>query len=107
MKKRSIVIGSHNTSISLEDSFWTSLQRIARERATTVSQLIAALDATRNGGNLSSAVRVFVLDHYRNNELAGLPRHAAPLMQRIALAEADMRDLDSRITQLDAMVRKP
>lgn len=66
VKKRSVVIGSHKTSISLEDSFWTSLKQIARERATTVAELIAALDATRNGGNLSSTIRVFLLEHYRN-----------------------------------------
>jgi predicted DNA-binding ribbon-helix-helix protein len=65
MKKRSIVIGSHKTSISLEDIFWTAVQQIARERAMTRSQLIAAIHATCKGGNLSSAVRVFVLDHYR------------------------------------------
>jgi predicted DNA-binding ribbon-helix-helix protein len=67
MKKRSIVIGSHKTSISLEDIFWAAVQKIARERAMTASQLIAAIHATRKGGNLSSAVRVFVLDHYRDN----------------------------------------
>ena len=67
VKKRSIVIGSHKTSISLEDGFWACLRQIARERATTASQLIGMVDAMRNGGNLSSTVRVFVLDHYRNN----------------------------------------
>jgi predicted DNA-binding ribbon-helix-helix protein len=67
VKKHSIVSGSHKTSISLEDSFWTSLRQIARERARTVSELIGVLDAERNGGNLSSTIRVFVLNHYRNN----------------------------------------
>jgi predicted DNA-binding ribbon-helix-helix protein len=67
VKKRSIVIGSHKTSISLEDTFWTCLKEIARERATTFSQLIGMIDAGRNGGNLSSAIRVFVLHHYSNN----------------------------------------
>jgi predicted DNA-binding ribbon-helix-helix protein len=67
VKKRSIVIRSHKTSISLEDTFWACLQQIARERATTVSTLIGVLDAERNGGNLSSTIRVFVLDHYRDN----------------------------------------
>jgi predicted DNA-binding ribbon-helix-helix protein len=75
VKKRSIVIDHHKTSISLEDKFWACLRQIARERATTASELVAMLDAGRDGGNLSSAIRVFVLDHYRNN-LAGtaLPR---------------------------------
>jgi predicted DNA-binding ribbon-helix-helix protein len=67
VKKRSIVIGSHKTSVSLEDSFWTSLRQIARQRATTVPEVVRTLNASRQGGNLSSAIRVFVLDHYRNN----------------------------------------
>ena len=69
VKKRSIVIGSHKTSISLEDKFWACLRQIARERATTVSKLIGILDAERNG-NLSSTIRVFVLDRYQNNVAA-------------------------------------
>jgi predicted DNA-binding ribbon-helix-helix protein len=63
VKKRSIAIGGHKTSISLEDSFWTSLRQIARERATTVSEVVSTLEASRAGGNLSSAIRTFVLDH--------------------------------------------
>jgi predicted DNA-binding ribbon-helix-helix protein len=76
VKKRSIVIGHHKTSISLEDGFWTSLLEIARSRQMTVSDLVASLDATRENSNLSSATRVFILDHYcamsglRNRELA-------------------------------------
>lgn len=64
VKKRSIVIGSHKTSISLEDIFWTSLKEIARQRATTVSAIIGALDASQERGNLSSTIRLFVLEHY-------------------------------------------
>jgi predicted DNA-binding ribbon-helix-helix protein len=67
VKKRSIVIGGHKTSISLEDTFWTCLRQIARERATTVSELARMLDESRDGGNLSSIIHMFVLDHYRNN----------------------------------------
>ena len=67
VKKRSIVIGSQKTSISLEDNFWACLRQIARERTTTASELIGMLDAGRNGGNLSSTIRVFVLEHYRKN----------------------------------------
>jgi predicted DNA-binding ribbon-helix-helix protein len=76
VKKRSIVIGSHKTSISLEDNFWACLRQIARERATTASELIGMVDSTRNGGNLSSTIRVFVLDHYRNSVASTvLPSH--------------------------------
>ncbi len=67
VKKRSIVIDHHKTSISLEDNFWACLRQIARERATTASELVGMLDAGRDGGNLSSAIRVFVLNHYRSN----------------------------------------
>jgi predicted DNA-binding ribbon-helix-helix protein len=67
VKKRSIVIRNHKTSITLEDIFWACLQEIVRERATTVPKLIGMLDAERNGSNLSSTIRVFVLDHYRDN----------------------------------------
>jgi predicted DNA-binding ribbon-helix-helix protein len=63
--KRSIVVAGHKTSISLEDAFWTSLKEIAKARGVTLSDLVAAIDDTRRGGNLSSAIRVFVLDHYR------------------------------------------
>jgi predicted DNA-binding ribbon-helix-helix protein len=72
VKKRSIAIGGHKTSVSLEDYFWTSLKQIARERTTTVSELVEVLDAAREVGNLSSTIRVFVLDHYRNN-VASMP----------------------------------
>jgi predicted DNA-binding ribbon-helix-helix protein len=67
VKKRSIAIGGHKTSVSLEDYFWTSLKQIARERTSTVSELVEVLDAAREVGSLSSTIRVFVLDHYRNN----------------------------------------
>ena len=65
VKKRSIVIGHHKTSVSLEDNFWTSLRQIARSRQVTVSDLIASLDLPRENSNLSSAIRVFILCHYR------------------------------------------
>jgi len=67
VKKRSIIIGNHKTSISLEDIFWASLKQIARERATTVSAIIGLLDASHERGNLSSTIRLFVLDHYCKN----------------------------------------
>jgi predicted DNA-binding ribbon-helix-helix protein len=64
--KRSIVIEGHKTSISIEDIFWNSLKEIARDRAMTLSKLVASIDAGRvAGSNLSSAIRVFVLDRFR------------------------------------------
>ena len=63
--KRSIVIAGHKTSVSLEDAFWTGLKEIATRRDMTLSDLVASIDTDRRQGNLSSAIRLFVLDHYR------------------------------------------
>jgi predicted DNA-binding ribbon-helix-helix protein len=64
--KRSIVIAGHKTSVSLEDAFWKGLKEIASGRDVTLSELVASIDADRQHGNLSSALRLFVLDFYRN-----------------------------------------
>ena len=64
--KRSIVIAGHKTSVSLEDAFWTSLKEIAGSRQMTLSDLVSSIDSERQHRNLSSAIRLFVLDHYRN-----------------------------------------
>jgi predicted DNA-binding ribbon-helix-helix protein len=63
--KRSIVIAGHKTSVSLEDAFWKALKNIAIARRTTLSDLVAAIDTERRHGNLSSAIRLFVLDHFQ------------------------------------------
>jgi predicted DNA-binding ribbon-helix-helix protein len=63
--KRSIVIAGHKTSVSLEDAFWQGLKQIAGERNLTLSDLVATIDTERRQGNLSSAIRLFVLDYYR------------------------------------------
>ena len=63
--KRSIVIAGHKTSVSLEDAFWQGLKQIASERELTLSDMVAAIDTDRRQGNLSSAIRLFVLDYYR------------------------------------------
>jgi predicted DNA-binding ribbon-helix-helix protein len=60
--KRSLVIAGHRTSISLEDAFWRRLRRIAAERGLSLNRLAAMIDASRAGANLSSAIRVFVLE---------------------------------------------
>lgn len=64
--KRSIVIAGHKTSVSLEDAFWQGLKEIAVMRQMTLSDLVASIDTDRHHGNLSSAIRLFVLDHYRS-----------------------------------------
>jgi predicted DNA-binding ribbon-helix-helix protein len=63
--KRSIVVTGHRTSVSLEDAFWSALKEIAKARNVTVSNLVAAIDAERQQGNLSSVIRLFVLGNYR------------------------------------------
>ena len=63
--KRSIVIAGHKTSVSLEDEFWSGLKEIARGQQMTLSSVVADLDIHRRHGNLSSRIRLFVLDHYR------------------------------------------
>lgn len=62
--KRSIVVAGHKTSVSLEDAFWNGLKEIAAGRDTTLSDLVASIDAERRHGNLSSAIRLFVLHCY-------------------------------------------
>lgn len=66
--KRSVRIAGHATSISLEPAFWEALREIAARRHITVNALLSAIDAGR-GGNLSSAIRLFVLESCRRGEL--------------------------------------
>jgi predicted DNA-binding ribbon-helix-helix protein len=63
--KRSIVIAGHKTSVSLEDQFWDALREIATARGTPVGTLVSSIDVDRQHNNLSSTIRLFVLDHYR------------------------------------------
>ena len=65
--KRSIVVAGHKTSVSLEDAFWKSLKEIADDRDVTLSDLVSTIDPDRQDGNLSSAIRLFVLDFYRSH----------------------------------------
>lgn len=74
--KRSIVIAGHKTSVSLEDAFWDALKEIAARRKATLSDLVASIDSSRTQGNLSSAIRLFVLDHFRAASHGGIPAEA-------------------------------
>ncbi|HEC01269.1 MAG: ribbon-helix-helix domain-containing protein [Emcibacter sp.] len=60
LKKHSIVIAGHQTSVTLENIFWNQLKDIAAAQNISLSKLVADIDSTREG-NLSSAIRVFVL----------------------------------------------
>lgn len=68
VRKRSVRIAGHRTSVSLEDAFWRELAALAAQRGQSVNALIAAIDAER-GGNLSSAIRVFVLNSLRSKSI--------------------------------------
>lgn len=80
--KRSIVIAGHKTSVSLEDPFWQGLREIALSRNMTLSDVVASIDTDRHEGNLSSAIRLFVLDYYRT--LSTEHRRAASSREAVA-----------------------
>jgi predicted DNA-binding ribbon-helix-helix protein len=91
--KRSIVIAGHKTNVSLEDAFWKGLKEIAIGRNRTLSNLVAEIDTGRPHGNLSSAIRLFVLDHYRakTNGHAVESNSQTPLMVMPAAAISVLR----------------
>jgi predicted DNA-binding ribbon-helix-helix protein len=87
--KRSIVIAGHKTSVSLEDAFWNSLKDIGRSSDLTLSELVSDIDTRRLNGNLSSAIRLFVLGHYRGNPTG------SPAARGTAAAQQNGRAPDS------------
>jgi predicted DNA-binding ribbon-helix-helix protein len=78
--KRSVGVAGHKTSVSLEDAFWKALKEIASQRDIALSNLITEIDSKRQHGNLSSAIRLFVLGFYRDQfverEMRGRTRDA-------------------------------
>ena len=76
--KRSVVINHHKTSVSLEDAFWKAIKGIAAARNLTLSELVAEIDSERRQGNLSSALRLYVLEHYRSRAQGGGPGDRGP-----------------------------
>lgn len=68
--KRSIVIVGHKTSVSLEDAFWNGLKEIAKKYDMNLSDIVADIDSRRRYGNLSSAIRLFVLEQARGQMLS-------------------------------------
>ncbi len=63
--KRSVIVSGQKTSVSLEDAFWTSLKEIAAKQGLSLSRQLAVIDAQRHTCNLSSAIRLYVLDYFR------------------------------------------
>lgn len=64
--KRSIVVAGHKTSVSLEEAFWNGMKEISAMREITLSELVGEIDSHRKQGNLSSAIRLFVLEYFRS-----------------------------------------
>jgi predicted DNA-binding ribbon-helix-helix protein len=94
--KRSIVIAGHKTSVSLEDAFWKALKDIAVLRQITLSDLVGSIDGDRHHGNLSSAIRLFVLSYYQARSTgthepapAPAPREMLRLRPEPAVLRAD------------------
>lgn len=66
MKKKSVIIaGRHQTSISLEDIFWQEFQNIATQKAISINQLVTEIDSKRETENLSSAIRIYILEYLK------------------------------------------
>jgi predicted DNA-binding ribbon-helix-helix protein len=76
IRKRSVIVAGHRTSVSLEPEFWTALRDIAERRGLSINALVAEVDKGRNG-NLSSALRVFVLATLQAG-VAAAPGEQAP-----------------------------
>jgi predicted DNA-binding ribbon-helix-helix protein len=86
--KRSVVINGHKTSVSIEDQFWAAVKEIAAERQLTVAKLVAMVDHDRGEvGNLSSAIRLFVLARYCAPAAAGVGVSRASTGDAIAAAQ--------------------
>jgi len=90
--KRSVVIGGHKTSVSLETPFWNEVRVIAGTLGMNVSSLLRKIDRERQSANLSSAIRVFVLEHVRDAaRAASREQHDQPAAP--TLWPADLRPL--------------
>ena len=90
--KRSVAIGGHRTSVSLEDAFWKGLREIARRWHITPPELIEEIKANRKQGtNLSSAIRLFVLEVYQDQIAPPEKSKSGPLRDGRRMANIDRR----------------
>ena len=80
---RSVVVGGRNTTVTLEDDFWDCVKEISTLRGVTRAELVAEIDRNRQQKNLSSAIRLYVLDYFRSR--------AAPQQDGAAVARPDAR----------------
>jgi len=67
VKKRSVDVSGRKTSVSLENEFWEALRDIAQSQQMPLSAMLAAIKDKYRQNNLSSAIRIFVLNHYRTH----------------------------------------
>jgi predicted DNA-binding ribbon-helix-helix protein len=89
--KRSVMLDGHKTSVSMEDLFWLSLKNVAVERAMPLSKLIESINAGRGAGtNLSSAIRVYLLDRFRT-ELRDLETGRSSVRLAVSPLEGGLR----------------
>lgn len=94
--KRSIVVAGHKTSVSLEEAFWSGMKEISGARGMTLSELVGEIDNNRQQGNLSSAIRLFVLDHFRSRAVQMQPM---PLSNAMTAAHPTLPDGEARVRQ--------
>jgi predicted DNA-binding ribbon-helix-helix protein len=97
--KRSVVFNGHKTSVSLEDPFWNSLKEIAIAHGVTLSKLVAEIDKARQHNNLSSAVRLFVLERFRTQLLSN-PVHWHLRAREARQLAQNLEDPDARAAKL-------
>jgi predicted DNA-binding ribbon-helix-helix protein len=85
------VVGGHKTSVSLEEAFWGGMKEISGARGVSLSQLVSEIDANRNqGNNLSSAIRQFVLDHFKSRAVAPIGDFRPRASHAQGLAESSL-----------------
>jgi predicted DNA-binding ribbon-helix-helix protein len=80
--KRSVIIAGHKTSVSVEDAFWKELKAIAVERDMNMSELITSIDSDRQHSNLSSAIRLYVLNYFQSVLKSTETSRTQPIMHR-------------------------
>ena len=91
--KRSVRVAGHKTSVSLEDAFWRGLKEIAGEHHVSLSDLIDRIDSGRQHANLSSAIRLFVLDFYREQREVDRDADALNDLTTAVVASSSMSSL--------------
>jgi predicted DNA-binding ribbon-helix-helix protein len=93
--KRSVILGGHKTSVSLEDAFWVALKKIAADLDLTLSELVASINAKRQHANLSSALRLFILEFYRDQVIARVEVESMPLAPTAAFESEAGQDIQN------------